>query len=176
MRQGMSRRGLLAAAALLALAAGCAPPGTIKAYPGPDRSGAELGAVLTDLRSDTFTVTDNEITSVDGVRFEKRGYAVQMLPGGHWIGLQGTLRVSRQVRVQQCAFELNVDAGCVYRPAVPAYPRDALDQPADAEWRVTRPMTVVAECSENMSYALQVPLECSSKPLCRSASGFGACP
>ena len=166
----------LAAAALLALAAGCAPPGTIKAYPGPDRSAGELGVVLTDLRSDTFTITDNEITAVDGVRFERRGYMAQMLPGTHWIGLQGTLRVSRQVRVQHCAFELDVNAGCIYRPQVPAYPRDALDQPADAEWRVTRAMTLVAECSENLSYAVRVPLECSSKPLCRSDSGFGACP
>jgi len=72
--------------------------------------------------------------------------------------------VSRQVRVQHCVFNLNVDAGCIYRPAVPAYPRDALDQPADAEWRLTRSMTVVVECSENMSYAVQVPIDCASRP------------
>jgi hypothetical protein len=48
--------------------------------------------------------------------------------------------------------------------AVPAYPRDALDQPADAEWRVTRAMTVVVECSEGMSSAIQVPIDCASRP------------
>jgi hypothetical protein len=166
----------LCVAALLAFAAGCAPPGAIKAYPGPDRSSDELAAVETVMRSETFSVTDNEITSVDGVPFRRRGYFAQMLPGARWIGLQGTLRVSRQVRVQHCVFELNVDPGCIYRPAVPAYPRDALDQPADAEWRVTRSMTVQAECTESMSYAVQVPIDCSGRPLCRSGSGFGACP
>jgi hypothetical protein len=154
----------LAAAALLALAAGCAPPGAIKAYPGPDRATKELAAVETYMRSETFSLTDNEIIAVDDVRFGKRGYFAYMLPGPHSIGLQGTLRVSRQVRVQHCVFNLNVDAGCIYRPAVPAYPRDALDQPADAEWRVTRSMTVVVECSENMSYAVQVPIDCASRP------------
>jgi len=166
----------LVAAALLVLAAGCAPPGTIKAYPGPDRSSHELGVLETSLRSDTFTITDNEITSVDGMRLGKRGYLAQVLPGARWIGLQGTLRVSKQVRVQHCVFELNVDPGCIYRPAVPAYPRDALDQPADAEWRVSRAMTVQAECTEKLSYAVQVPIECSSRPLCRSGSTVGPCP
>ena len=166
----------LAAAALLVLVAGCVPPGTIKAYPGPSRSADELGAVETIMRSETFSVTDNEITSVDGVRFEKRGYFAQMLPGARWIGLQGTLRYGRQPRVQHCVFELNVDPGCIYRPAVPAYPRDALDHPAAAEWRVTRTMTVVAECTEKLSYAVEVPIDCSGRPLCRSGSGFGPCP
>jgi hypothetical protein len=166
----------LPAAALLALAAGCTPLGTIKAYPGPDRSSDELGAVETVMRSETFSITDNEITSVDGVRFEKRGYVAQMLPGARWIGLQGTLRVSRQVRVQHCVFELNVDPGCLYRPAVPAYPRDALDQPASAAWRLARVMTVQAECTEKMTYAVQVPIDCAAQPLCRSGSGFEACP
>lgn len=166
----------LPAAALLALAAGCTPLGTIKAYPGPDRSSDELGAVETVMRSETFSITDNEITSVDGVRFEKRGYVAQMLPGARWIGLQGTLRFGRQPRVQHCVFELNVDPGCLYRPAVPAYPRDALDQPANAEWRVTRSMTVVAECTEKMSYAVQVPIDCSARPLCYSGSTVGPCP
>jgi hypothetical protein len=165
----------LAAAALLALAAGCTPLGTIKAYPGPSRAAAELGAVVTEMRSDTFTITDNEITTVDGMPL-KRGYVAQMLPGVHWIGMQGTLRASRQVRVQQCAFDLNVDAGCIYRPTVPAYPRDALERPADAQWQVTRPMTIVVTCSESLTYAVQVPLECSSRPLCRAGAGFGACP
>jgi len=154
----------LAAAALLALAAGCTPPGAIKAYPGPDRSGAELGVVETDMRNETFSITDNEITMVDGTRYEKRAYSAYMLPGPHSIGLQGTLRVSRQVRVQYCVFSLNADAGCTYRPAVPGYPRDALDRPADAEWRVTRSMTVIFECSENLSSAIQVPIDCASRP------------
>ena len=166
----------LAAAALLVLVAGCVPPGTIKAYPGPSRSAEELGAVETIMRSETFSITDNEITSVDGVRFEKRGYFAQMLPGARWIGLQGTLRYGRQPRVQHCVFELNVDPGCIYRPAVPAYPRDALDQPASAAWRLARVMTVQAECTEKMSYAVQVPIDCAAQPLCRSDSGFGACP
>jgi len=154
----------LAAAALLVVAAGCAPPGTIKAYSGPDRSADELGAVETIMRSETFSITDNEITSVDGVRFTKRGYIAQMLPGARSIGLQGTLRYGRQPRVQHCVFELNVDPGCIYRPSVPAYPRDMLDKPADAEWRLTRSMTVFAECTEKMSYAVQVPIDCASRP------------
>jgi hypothetical protein len=29
---------------------------------------------------------------------------------------------------------------------------------------VTRPMTVVAECSEGMSSAIQVPIDCASHP------------
>jgi hypothetical protein len=154
----------LAAAALLAFAAGCTPISAIKAYPGPDRSGDELGVVETDMRNETFSVTDNEITMVDGTRYEKRAYSAYMLPGQHSVGLRGTLRVSRQVRVQHCVFDLNVDAGCTYRPAVPGYPRDMLDEPADAEWRLTRAMTVLAECSGNMSYALQLPIDCSARP------------
>lgn len=74
------------------------------------------------------------------------------------------MRASPQVRVQHCVFNLNVDAGCIYRPAVPGFPIDALDQPAGAEWRVTRSMTVQAECTENMSYALRVPIDCASRP------------
>ncbi|HUQ24202.1 MAG TPA: hypothetical protein VM140_00930 [Burkholderiales bacterium] len=151
------------AAAALALLAGCAPPGTIKGYEGPTRSSNEVGTLQTDMRNDTFVLTNNEITAVDGVRYEKRGYAAQLLPGVHRIGVQGTLRVSRQVRVQYCSFDLNVDAGCSYRPSIPSYPRDALDQPAEAEWRVTRVMTVIAECSDT-SYALQLPIDCSARP------------
>ena len=151
------------AVVLVLCAAGCATIGAIKAYPGGERSKSEIGIVETTLRDDTFTVTDNVITTIDGVRYEKRSYAAQMLPGAHRIGLQGTLRVSRQVRVQYCAFELNIEPGCTYRPTVPAYPRGQLDQPADAEWRVNRAMTVIAECADT-SYAVQVPLDCASRP------------
>ncbi|MEA3192358.1 MAG: hypothetical protein QOD26_691 [Betaproteobacteria bacterium] len=153
----------LAVAAVLALLAGCAPPGTIKAYEGSARSSDEVGTVLTEMLSDTFIITNNEIVAVDGVRYEKGGYRAELLPGVHRIGLTGTLRVSRQVRVQHCTFDLNADAGCTYRPSIPSYPRDALDQPADAQWRVTRVMTVIAECRDT-SYALQLPIDCSGRP------------
>jgi len=153
----------LAAAALLALAAGCAPPGTIKAYPGPDRSSEELGAVETILRSDTFNVTDNEIVSVDGVPFKKRGYLAQMLPGTRRIGVVGTLRTRMKPRLQHCTFEIDVVPGCAYRPSIPAYPRSAYDLAPDEDWQLTRAMTVVAECSDT-SFAIQVPIDCASKP------------
>ena len=153
----------LAAPAALCLAAGCTAFGVFKAYPGGDRGRDEIAVVSTALREDTFSVTDNRITAVDSARDEKGAYDAHMLPGAHRIGLQGTLRVSRQVRVQYCAFDLNVEPGCTYRPNVPGYPRAQLDQPADAEWRATRAMIVQAECSDT-SYALQVSLDCASRP------------
>ena len=152
-----------AAAAALCAAAGCTALGVIKAYPGSDRGKDEIGIVATALREETFSVTDNRITTIDGVRYGKGDYEAHMLPGAHRIGVEGTLRVSRQVRVQHCIFDLNVEPGCTYRPTIPAYPRAQLDLPADSEWRVTRPVTVVAECSD-ATYAVQLPLDCSSNP------------
>ena len=158
------RRWRLAVAAVLCLAAGCAGPGTIKAYPGADRGADELAVVVTALRENEYDLTDNQITVVDGTRYEKGGYTAAMLPGSHRIGIQGTLRAGRmQPRVQYCAFDLNVEPGCSYRPSVPAYPRSAYDLKPDAEWKLTRTMTVVAECTDT-SYALQVSLDCSSRP------------
>ena len=152
------------AAAALCLAAGCAGPGVIKAYPGPDRSSNEIGVVVTSITEQEFQLTDNLIANVDGTRIEKTAYTVQVLQGVHRIGVQGTLRAGRvKPRIQYCSFELNVEGGCTYRPTIPAYPRSAYDQPPDAEWRLNRPMTVVVECSDT-SYAIQLPLECSSRP------------
>jgi hypothetical protein len=153
----------LAAAVLLAAAAGCAPPGTIKAYPGPDRSSDELAVVLTDMRNEEFSITDNEITSVDGVRYEKRGYTAQMLPGVHRIGVQGLLRTRMKPRLQYCSFDLNVDARCTCRPQIPAYPRSAYDLKPGEEWSLTRTMTVIAECTDT-TFAIQVPIDCRSSP------------
>jgi hypothetical protein len=152
------------AAAALCVAAGCAGPGVIKAYPGPDRGSSEVGVIATTLTEQEFQLTDNVIASVDGARIERTAYNVQVLAGAHRIGVQGTLRAGRmKPRIQYCSFDLNVEGGCTYRPAIPAYPRSAYDQPPDAEWRSTRPMTVVAECSDT-SYAIQLPLDCSSNP------------
>ena len=149
----------LALAAALCLAAGCTGPGVIKAYQG---SAEETGIIVTSMRDDTFRQTDNRITSVDGTRYEEGGYTAYVQAGSRRIGVQGTLRgVGRQLRVQHCSFDLNIEGGCTYQPSIPAYPRSALEQPATAEWRLTRSMTVVAECS-NTSYALMVPLECTS--------------
>ncbi|OAI50640.1 hypothetical protein AYO46_09730 [Betaproteobacteria bacterium SCGC AG-212-J23] len=154
----------LAIAAALCLAAGCSGPGVIKAYPGGDRGADEIGTVVTTSRDDTYTITDNRITSVDEVRYEKGGYTAQVLPGPHRFGVQGTVRAGRpQLRTQYCTFEVNVESGCAYQPAIPAYPRSALEQKADVEWHLTRPMTVVAECSDT-SYALQVLIDCTSRP------------
>ena len=149
----------LALAAVLTLAAGCAGPGVITAYQG---SVEETGTIVTAAREEAFKQTDNQITAVDGTRYEKGGYTAYVQAGSRRIGVQGTLRgVGKQLRIQHCSFDLNIEGGCTYRPAIPAYPRSALDQPATAEWRLTRSMTVFAQCADT-SYALQVPLECSS--------------
>jgi len=152
----------LAAAALLALAAGCTPPGTIKAYPGSHGSD-EIGTVVTGIVAHEFSQTDNQIVMVDGARYEKGGYEAQMLPGVRRIGVVGTLRTRMKPRLQHCAFELDVMPGCAYWPSIPAYPRSAYDLPPDADWRLTRTMTVVAECADT-SYAIQVPIDCKSNP------------
>jgi len=149
----------LALAAALCFAAGCTGPGVITAYQG---SAQETGTIVTAMRDDTFRQTDNQITAVDDTRYEKGGYTAYVQAGTRRIGLQGTLRgVGQQLRIQHCSFDLNIEGGCTYRPEIPAYPRSALDQPATAKWRLTRGMTVVAECGDT-SYALVVPLECSS--------------
>ena len=153
----------LAVAVLSCLAAGCSGPGTIKGYPGPSRGADELAVIETGLRSQEYTIIDNQITSVDGVRFEKGAYAAEVLAGARRIGIQGLLRSRMQPRTQYCSFDLNVEARCTYRPQIPAYPRSAYDQPRDAEWRVTRNMTVVGECADT-SYAVEVPIDCSSRP------------
>lgn len=150
-----------AVAAALCLAAGCAGPGEIKAY--KDRGDSEVAAVVTAWRDGEYSATDNVITVVDGVRYEKGGYTAYVLPGVHRIAVQGTLRSRMKPRVQHCAFELNVEGRCTYRPMIPAYPRDAYDLKPGAEWSVSRTMTVVAECADT-SYALQVPIDCKSNP------------
>jgi hypothetical protein len=65
--------------------------------------------------------------------------------------------------VQHCSFDLDVVPGCTYRPSIPAYPRSAYDLPPDADWHLTRTMTVVAECSDTQ-FAIQVPIDCAAKP------------
>jgi hypothetical protein len=153
----------LALGAALCLAAGCTGPGVIKAYPGDTRGADEIGTIVTIMREGEFTVTDNRITAVDGVSYEKGGHTANVLPGVRRIGIQGLLRSRMQPRTQHCAFDLNVEPGCTYRPMIPAYPRSAYDLKPDEEWKLTRAMTVVAECSDT-SYALQVPLDCSARP------------
>jgi hypothetical protein len=154
----------LAAAAALCLAAGCAGPGVIKAYSGAERGSSEIGIIVTTLREQEYLLIDNQITSIDDLRFDKAAYKVQVLPGAHRIGVQGTLRAGRvSPRVQHCTFDLTVEAGCAYEPAIPAYPRSAYDQPPGADWRLTRPLTVVAECADT-SFAVQVPIDCAARP------------
>ena len=152
-----------ALAAALCLAAGCTSPGVIKAYPGATRGADEIGTIVTIMREGEFTITDNRITAVDGVSYDKGGHTVDVLPGAHRIGVQGLLRSRMQLRVQHCAFDLNVEPGCTYRPVIPAYPRSAYDLKPDADWKLTRAMTVIAECADT-SYALQVPIDCSARP------------
>ena len=110
----------LALAAALCLAAGCTGPGVIKAYPGATRGADEIGTIVTIMREGEFTITDNRITAVDGVSFGKGGHTVEVLPGAHRIGIQGLLRSRMQPRIQHCAFDLNVEPGCTYRPVIPA--------------------------------------------------------
>jgi hypothetical protein len=152
----------LAAAAALCLAAGCTGPGVIKAYQG-DPGSDGTATVVTSMIEQEYTVTDNLIVMVDGVRYEKTAYTAEVLPGVHRIGVQGTLRSRMQPRAQHCAFELNVEPRCTYRPTIPAYPRSAYDLKPGEDWSLTRPMTVVVECADT-SYAVQVPIACASRP------------
>lgn len=152
----------LAAAAALCLAAGCAGPGVIKGYPGASRGSDEIGVIVTSLREQEYLLVDNQVTSVDDSRFDKAAYKVQVLPGVRRIGVQGTLRAGRvSPRVQYCSFDLTVEPGCSYEPQIPAYPRSAYDQPPGTQWRLTRPLTVVAQCADT-AYAVQVPIDCSA--------------
>lgn len=153
----------LALAAALCLAAGCTSPGVIKAYPGSARGADEIATIVTIMREGEFTITDNRIMAVDGVSFEKGGHTVEVLPGTRRIAIQGLLRSRMQPRVQHCAFDLNVEPGCTYRPVIPAYPRSAYDLKPDADWKLTRAMTVIAECADT-SFAQQVPIDCSARP------------
>ena len=152
----------LAVAALLALAAGCAPPGTIRAYQGSHDSD-EIATVVTNLIEHEFSQTDNRIVMVDGVRYDKAVYTADMLAGVRRIGVQGTLRTRMKPRLQYCSFELDVEGRCTYRPLIPAYPRSAYDLKPGEEWNLTRTMTVLAECSDT-SFAIQVPIDCKSNP------------
>lgn len=152
----------LAAAAALCLAAGCSGPGVIKAYQG-DPGSDGIATVVTTAIEQEYTLTDNRIAMVDGVRYEKAVYTAEVLRGVHRIGVRGTLRSRMQPRLQHCTFELNVEPRCTYRPIIPAYPRSAYDLKPGEDWSLTRPMTVVAECADT-SYAVQVPIDCRSKP------------
>ena len=152
----------LAAAALLALAAGCAPPGTIKAYQG-NHGADEIASVVTGIIEHEFSQTDNRIVTVDGARYGNSGYTAEMLAGVHRIGVQGTLRTRMKPRLQYCSFELNAEGRCTYRPQIPAYPRSAYDLKPGEDWNLTRTMTVLAECSD-ASFAIQVPIDCRSSP------------
>ena len=152
----------LAAAAALCFAAGCSGPGVIKAYQG-SHGMDEIATVVTSIIEQEYTVTDNVIVMVDGVRYEKTAYTAEVLPGVHRFGVQGTLRTRMQPRMQHCTFELNVEPRCTYRPTIPAYPRSAYDLKLGDDWKLTRAMTVVAECADT-SYAVQVPIDCKSSP------------
>ena len=147
---------------LLALAlAGCTVV-SIKAYDGPERSDSELGILETEYRDDTFLSSDTAIAAIDDKKFDKRRYSARILPGPHSIGIDHMLRVSRQKRGQYCVFALSVEACCTYRPALPGYPRAALDGPADAQWKVDSFMTMAVECAD-MTYASRLPVQCASR-------------
>jgi len=152
----------LAAAAALCLAAGCAGPGVIKAYQGSHGSD-EIATIVTGIIEQEFTQTDNRISVVDGVRYEKAVYTAEVLAGERRFGVQGTLRSRMQPRVQHCTFQLNVEPRCNYKPQIPPYPRSAYDLKPGADWKLMRSMTVVAECADT-SYAVQVPIDCASSP------------
>jgi hypothetical protein len=134
----------------------------IKAYQG-NPSADEIATVVTSVIEQEYTLTDNRIAIVDGVRYEKAVYTADVLAGAHRIGVQGTLRSRMQPRVQHCAFELNVEPRCTYRPIIPPYPRSAYDLKPGEDWSLTRSMTVVAQCADT-SYAVQVPIDCKSSP------------
>ena len=140
----------------------------VKVYDGPERRGEE-GIVSTQLRGDTFAVTEGVITSVDGVSLPQKVYGVRLLAGTHWLGVLNSTRQGSLKREQFCAFEMPIDPQCVYRPVFPSYPGVALDA-GDQPWQVVSSVLVNVECSDT-SYATRVTLECASRPLCRGDSG-----
>ena len=148
--------------------AGCSSLNATKLYEGPERRGEE-GIVSTQLRGDTFSVTEGVITSVDGVTLPKPVYGARLLAGTHWLGVFNSTRQASLKREQFCAFELPIDAACVYRPVFPSYPGTALGA-GDKPWQVVSSVLVNIECSD-ASYATRVTLECASRPLCRGQSG-----
>ena len=87
----------VAVAAVLCVAAGCTGPGEIKAY--KDRGDSEVATLVTAWREGEYSATDNVITVVDGVRYEKGGYTAHVLPGVRRFTVAGTLRSRMKPRV-----------------------------------------------------------------------------
>ena len=148
-------------------AAGCASVGVIKAYEGPGRSADQLATVRTEFRSEVSTVADTEIVAIDGVNYKRPHYEAQMLPGKHWIGIADSISVGKRKREQFCAFELDLQPGCTYRPNPPGVglPNRGLPE----VFQVADAMPVNVQCNDS-SYATREPVECSDKPLCRTDS------
>jgi hypothetical protein len=148
-------------------AAGCASVGVIKAYDGPRRSGEQLASVRTELRDEVFTVADTQIVAVDGVNYKRSQYVAQMLPGKHWIAIADSISVGKRKREQFCAFELDLQPGCTYRPSPPGVglPNRGLPE----VFQLADVMAVNVRCNDS-SYATREPVECSDKPLCRADS------
>ena len=94
----------------------------IKAYDGPERPDGQVATLQTERKGEPFAVPDVEIVAVDGVNYKRPHYAARMVPGTHWIGILSTVRISSQKREQFCAFELNFEPACTYRPFLPSYP------------------------------------------------------
>ncbi len=149
------------------VAAGCGSVGVIKAYEGAKRPADQLAAVRTEFRSEVFSVADTEIVAVDGVNYKRPHYEAQMLPGKHWIGIADALSVGRRKREQFCAFELDLQPGCTYRPSPPS--PGLPDRGLPEVFQAANAMPVNVQCND-LSYATRVPVECSDKPLCRTDS------
>ena len=159
----------LAALCAAVVTAGCASFGVIKAYDGPERPDDQVATLQTELKEEAFAVSDVEIVAVDGVNYKRPHYAARMLPGMHWVGVIATVRVASQKLPQFCAFELNFEPACTYRPFLPSYPSAALDAGPSGAWQVGSSMQLNVACADT-SYASRVPLECSGRALCRSDS------
>jgi hypothetical protein len=165
----LRRRSIIAAACLLAGCSGLGTVGAIKAYDGPERPGEEA-LLNTQLREDTFSVSEGLIVSVDGTSLPKPVYGARLLSGTHWIGVLSTVRQGSVKREQYCAFELPFDTGCIYRPVFPTYPGAGLEAKPGEPWQVSTSLLMNIECADS-NYATRVAVECGSRPLCRGEAG-----
>ena len=165
-------RAVASLAAAACLLAGCTSLGTAgmyRAYDGAERL-ADEAILNTMLREDVFTVSEGVVVSVDGKPLPTPHYGARLLSGNHWVGVLTSVRQASQKRDQFCAFELNVDAGCMYRPIFPSYPGAGLEAKPGEPWQVVTSMQLDIECN-NTGYSTRITVECGNRVMCRANAG-----
>jgi len=170
--RGRGLKAVALSAAAACLLAGCTALGTagmFKAYDGAERP-AEEGVLNTMLRDDTFSVSEGVVISVDGTPLPNPHYGARFLAGNHWVGVLNSVRQGSQKREQFCAFELQVDAGCSYRPIFPTYPGAGLEAKPGEPWQVVTSMQLDIECN-NTDYSTRTVVECGNRVMCRAGAG-----